>query len=74
MIGDSFSSSCTKRVRVAKVLEPWATLDIQWFKQIIVSMKLVILQIRCLEHHFPFVSKVVIFEFSTKVPREFVEI
>jgi len=70
MIGDHSSSSCIKRVRIAEVLEPQAASNVRWFEWIIVSInevkEVIALQARCLKCHYPFIGKVVIFEFLTK--------
>jgi len=73
MIGDRSSSSCAKRVRVAKVLEPLAASNVRWFEISINEVEEVIaLQVRCLKCHLPFIGKVVAFKFLAKVPGEFI--
>jgi len=76
VIGDYSSSSYTKKVRVAKVLEPWAISNVRWFKRIIVSIneinEVIALQVRCLKCYHLFIGKVIAFKFLAKVLEEFI--
>ena len=74
MIGDCSGSSCTKRIRITKVLKPQTTSDIWWLKQIIITInkieKMFALQVWHLKCHLPFINKVITFIFLAKVPRQ----
>ena len=72
MIDDSSHHSCTQRVRMSKIFEPWSTICIKRFNRIIViinkTKKLMSPQIWSLESHFPITDDIVTFALLAEVP------
>jgi len=60
---------------VAKEFQPRPAFDIQWFYDIVVTVKeieeLLSFEVQCLESHFPSIHNVITFAFLAKVPRYF---